>query len=257
MDPRVHEYCEPYRRAFLAKYPMEEYNFRFVHDFCYINRWRYLHNDYVKEKTADHRRKHYEVVPIRSDDTDQKEKRYCEIGRALRLMRDFIRETIWLSNFPASQAAIAVPDKQAADYLRNGVGFPGVIINLQALNYPGMDGMHPVYLAQFRECGLENHMPYTGSWVKEQWAPTWINRSDSTFGFIKCSFRSVTVMRHWSELWYPVTVAQARILNSNGVFYYEMYSRFWDTFLRLLAKELEKLWPQFKPTITARTWLSA
>jgi hypothetical protein len=58
---------------------------------------------------------------------------------------------IWLSNFSARQSSIAVSDAKTADDLRNGVGFAGVIFNLQALDYPNMDHMHPTYVFHFRE----------------------------------------------------------------------------------------------------------
>ena len=92
---------------------------------------------------------------------------------------------ICLSNFPALQAAIAVPYAKAADFLRNGVEFPGVIINSQAWDYPSMDHMHPTYISYFRKYEMENHMPYVEQCVQKPCIPTWIHRADNRKGYLK------------------------------------------------------------------------
>ena len=198
------DYCGAYVHAFLDHYEEEEHNFVYYHDIGHFPRWSRFEGELVPK--YDKEQPWWKLTGLMTE--NDKRRLYASGSQPLEMVRQFIRETILVTCYADSQAAVAVPDDSAADFLRRAVGFRGVIVNLQALDYPGMDHMQAVHLSHFRECGFDRHLPDCDSRRAWRWPPTFIRRADDSYGYLKCTFRHVQVMRHWTELWYPCCVAQ-------------------------------------------------
>jgi len=230
-------FCESYRNAFLDLYPHEEYQFRYHHGIPFIPQWK------------------APILPLESEgpvfprqdqlQSDQdKEARFCQARHAMVLMREFIRQTIWLSGFDPRGSAIAVPNEESADYLRNALRFGGTIINLESLDYPGMDKMHPAQLTGFTECGFDSHCPVQRADTKWLTNPIWIRRGDETFGFLKCTFKHVQFVRWWTEFWYPATILKKQMAaREDQLFNFKVYAEMWRVFLKKKTDDLVKTFP--------------
>jgi hypothetical protein len=230
------EFIGGYRAAFVDTYEEEEYQFRNIHDIPFIP-------DYSVWEGEFHRTKFTGVFRQIGADASQG-MRYCTLRAALVMMRTFLRECAYMTGYSLRGSAIAVASPEAAEYLRKGLGWRGAIINLQALDYPGMDDMHPTYLAHFRECGFGAHVPTSADWVYYPHCPTRIKRMDGSFGYIKCTARHVAVMRHWTELWYPVTVVQKKFCCPYQHMNVQQYQRFWDIYMNARINELCRKYPR-------------
>jgi len=118
------------------------------------------------------------------------------------LLRQFLDSLQW----PMQNAAIAVPTIEAGRFLRDVLDWRGHILDLSCLQYPGFSYFPAGYLAYFAECGREGHVGVPGS--EDYWTPTWVQRPDTRETFLKCTMRSVQMMRHWTEYFYPPIVMQ-------------------------------------------------
>ena len=163
------------------------------------------------------------------------------------LMRYLIRETIRLSGHQTTRGcAIAVPNGTAAEYLREAIGFTGIIINLECLDYPGLDNFPDWYLRHFRECGMETHASNLQAREDINLAsPIRVCRPDGEYGYLHCTYRSVLVMRHWAQTWYPVVVNQKGLNDRmpGSIFNTERWTELWRIYMALRIRELLETFP--------------
>ena len=245
MGPGFPEYSAAYKRAFLSSYVREEHNFVYHHDIGWFPRWSVLSKGFVWNPNW--RSKWWGLTNLLRSDAE-KVTHYPSAYYALELVRTMIRETIHVTGYDPSGSAIAVASNDAADYLRRAVGYAGPIIYLEALDYPGLDQMQGTYLAHFPECGMDKHLPNPDPEYAWKWSPTMVRRADDSVGYIKCTMRHVLAMRHWTELWYPVCLAQAKFFDkATQTFNYERWTEFWDHYFWHRNEELKRIFPYENP----------
>ena len=72
--------------------------------------------------------------------------------------------------------------------------------------------------------------------------PTLILRPDGNLGYLKCTLRSVQMMRAWMELFYPILVAQEGFYEKDGTYRHWMQEVFFNNFMEERIGALENLY---------------
>lgn len=166
---------------------------------------------------------------------------------AIELFRTFLKHLLWMSGYDYHSGAIAVNHPKTAAFLRNVLGFRGPIIDLASLQYQGYNGFPAGFMMHFAECG---HSAHVRTHILDQpWLPTLIKRPDGSRGYLKCTFRSVQIMRYWMEYFYPILVVQQGLYKPDGT-YQAVAHDMW--FLQYMDKRLRSLAEDF-PGVNWRT----
>ena len=232
------------KQIFLEMYEREEYNFHWVHQIPFFPEYKVWDGKPVPAKSQ---RPHNYEPGIRLKDPNTRATTFVSLRSALPQIQGLIQETIRLSGHATIRGcAIAVPDPTAAEYLRDAVGFNGIIINLQCLDYPGLDNFPAWYVSRFCECGRDTHMPsVTVKDPENMWNPIRIKRPEGDCGYLKCTYRTVQMMRHWTEMWYPVIVNQKGLneRTDTSTFNSEKWYEFWRTYMAMRIRELQEELP--------------
>ena len=168
---------------------------------------------------------------------------YPKPAQAIELMRLFLKQMLWALGMRYPDVAIGVSNIDSARFLEKVLGWGGHIIDLSCLQYPGFNRFRAGYLQHFCECGHNAHIPDG----QHGWVPTFVCRSNGGYGYLKCTARSVQVMRHWTEFWYPTMVLQRSLFQKkswlDGVYSVERHDKFFREFMALRTLELEKRFP--------------
>ena len=100
-------------------------------------------------------------------------------------------------------------------------------------------------MMNFSECG---HGAHVHSKVQEvrghKWVPTVIYRPDKTKGYMKCTTRSVQLMRFWTDFWYPICVYQQGLFRGPGKYDLVRHDEFFLAYTRERIFELEAVSPE-------------
>jgi hypothetical protein len=206
---------------------VERDNFWYIHNIPYITELRKLQQDSSG------------VLEVHHDDEPNP---FQGPQDSIEMMRVFVRHVMWISGFDYTTAAIAVNGRKIAAFAQTVLSFEGSILDLACVQYPSFDGFTAAFLSEFTECGHGGHV---ACGTRGECEPVTVVRPDGSFGYLKCTCRSVQMMRYWTEYFYPPLVLQGGLHDGTlvGKYKWDEHDNFWADYLLQRMEDLEEGYP--------------